>query len=155
MNTELAGKKVALIGGAGFIGHNLALKLKELGAEPHIVDSLQVNNLGAFTNGLDQNPNADLYVKFINERIGLLQKAGIPLHVVDARDYHLLTLHLTGIKPDIVVHLAAVAHANRANKNPYFTFDHNMRTLENALDAMRDAKPAQDLIGDFHRFALR
>ena len=141
MSNDLAGKKIALIGGAGFIGHNLALKLQGLGAEPHIIDSLQVNNLGAFTNGLDKNPNADLYVKFINERIALLQAAEIPMHVVDARDYHLLTLHLTGINPDVVVHLAAVAHANRANKNPYFTFDHSMRSLENALDAMRDAKP--------------
>ena len=30
----LKGKVVALMGGAGFIGHNLALRLKALGAEP-------------------------------------------------------------------------------------------------------------------------
>jgi nucleoside-diphosphate-sugar epimerase len=39
-----------------------------------------------------------------------------------------------------VVHLAAVAHANRANKDPYGTFDHSMRTLENSLDSVRDRK---------------
>lgn len=141
MSNELSGKRIALIGGAGFIGHNLALRLRELGAEPHVVDSLQVNNLGAFTHGTDQNPNAKLYVSFINERLELLRNSDIPLHVVDARDYHLLSPHLNSIEPDVVVHLAAVAHANRANKDPYHTFDHSMRTLENALDSIREKKP--------------
>ena len=35
------------------------------------------------------------------------------------------------------MHLAAVAHANRSNKDPFSTFDHSMRTLENALDWAR------------------
>ena len=88
VNIDLAGKRVALIGGAGFIGHNIALKLKQLGAEPHVIDSLQVNNLGAFTHHLNANPNDKLYVGFINERLDLLRQADIPLHIVDARDYH-------------------------------------------------------------------
>jgi nucleoside-diphosphate-sugar epimerase len=37
----------------------------------------------------------------------------------------------------VIVHLAAVAHANRSNKDPYSTFDHSLRTLENALDVAR------------------
>ena len=39
----------------------------------------------------------------------------------------------------MVVQLAAVSHANKSNKDPYNTFDHSMRTLENALDASRNA----------------
>ena len=134
------GTRVALIGGAGFIGHNLAIKLKELGAEPHVIDSLQVNNLGAFSSTSSVNGNSKLYVEFINERLASLHSNQIPLHIVDAREYHLLSMHLENIKPDVVVHLAAVAHANRANKDPYHTFDHSMRTLENALDAVRGNK---------------
>lgn len=141
MDGNIAGKRVALIGGAGFIGHNLAIELLERGADPHVIDSLQVNNLGAFTHGLDQNVNSSLYVEFINERLDMLRHAGIPLHIVDARDYQLLSPHLNGIQPDVVVHLAAVAHANRANKDPYHTFDHSLRTLENALDSIRERKP--------------
>jgi len=141
MNVDIRGKRVAIVGGAGFIGHNLALKLKELGAMPHIIDSLQVNNLGAFTADMAENSNSRLYVGFINERLDQLRKAEIPLHIVDARDYQLMSPHLAKIKPDVVVQLAAVAHANRANKDPYHTFDHSMRTLENALDSVKESKP--------------
>lgn len=130
---NLKGKKIALIGGAGFIGHNLALKLVELGADVHIIDSLQVNNLGAFSNVYD-DPNKALYLHVINDRLNLLRKASIPLHILDARDYHALTRCLSDIKPHVLVQLAAIAHANRANKDPFSTFDHSFRTLENALD---------------------
>ena len=33
-------KKILLVGGCGFIGHNLALELKKKGHEPYVVDSL-------------------------------------------------------------------------------------------------------------------
>lgn len=133
----LKNKRIALIGGAGFIGHNLALELKRHGADPHIVDALQVNNLGAFSNS-SADPNKELYIDFVYQRLEALREANIPLHVVDARDYHLLSRALNEIKPDIVVQLAAIAHANRSNKDPYTTFDHSFRTLENALDIARD-----------------
>ena len=37
-------RKILIIGGAGFIGHNLALKLKSLGAKVSILDGLTINN---------------------------------------------------------------------------------------------------------------
>lgn len=134
---KLKKKRVAIVGGAGFIGHNLALKLAELGAEPHVVDGLQVNNLGYYSSGYSANPNGERYIAFINERLALLRAAKVGLHVIDARDYHLVTQTLKNIQPDVVVHLAAIAHANRSNKDPFSTFDHSMRTLENVLDATR------------------
>jgi len=134
---QLQGRKIALIGGAGFIGHNLAITLSKLGAEVHVIDSLQVNNLGAFSNSHDDQ-NKVLYLHLINERLRLFREAEIPLHVLDARDYHALTRCLGDIKPQVLVQLAAIAHANRSNKDPYSTFDHSFRTLENALDYARD-----------------
>lgn len=131
-------RRIALIGGAGFIGHHLALALKRKGAEVHCIDSLQVNNLLAFAGGKSEIPNRDLYFKIVNRRLDLLREADIPIHVQDARDYHLLSPLLNHIKPHIIVHLAAVAHAGRANKDPNSTFDHSLRTLENALDSARD-----------------
>jgi len=58
---------------------------------------------------------------------------------MDARDYHALSRALGEIQPEVVIHLAAVSHAGRSNKDPYSTFDHSLRTLENALDFSRGA----------------
>lgn len=134
---SVKGKKVALIGGAGFIGHNLALELKKQGAEVSIVDGLAVNNLLYLNQSNVDMPNKEVYTSFINERLDLLKKNDIPLYVEDARDYIKLSKTLTEISPDVVVLLAAVSHANRSNKDPYTTFDHSFRTLENALDWSR------------------
>jgi nucleoside-diphosphate-sugar epimerase len=132
----MQGKKVALIGGAGFIGHHLALELVQRGAEVHVIDGLQVNNLlSLMTEGAE---NRELYTRMVNERLDLMRAAGVHLHPQDARDYHALSRLLAGtIKPHVIVQLAAVAHAGRSNKDPFSTFDHSLRTLENALDVAR------------------
>jgi nucleoside-diphosphate-sugar epimerase len=135
---KIAGRKITLIGGAGFIGHNLALHLDSLGAEVSIIDSLQVNNLASFSSTSDDSVNRNLYLSILNERQNLLQKANIPLFVQDARNYHALSRLIGKIEPEIVIQLAAVSHANKSNKDPYSTFDHSFRTLENALDACRE-----------------
>jgi nucleoside-diphosphate-sugar epimerase len=74
----------------------------------------------------------------LNKRLELLRAANIPLHILDARDYLKLSLTISEIKPQVIVHLAAVAHAGSSNKDPYSTFDHSLRTLENALDYARN-----------------
>ncbi|HWC77978.1 MAG TPA: NAD(P)-dependent oxidoreductase [Blastocatellia bacterium] len=138
MRNGMSGRRVALIGGAGFIGHNLALTLKRHGAMVDIIDSLQVNNLLTFASGNGGVSNSQLYVRIINERLDLLRDAGVPIHIQDARDYHALSRTLADIRPEVIVHLAAVSHAGRSNKDPYSTFDHSLRTLENALDYARN-----------------
>ena len=135
---KIEGRKITLIGGAGFIGHNLALHLQSLGAEVSIIDSLQVNNLASFSATSEDSVNRSLYLRILNERQRLLQEAQIPLFVQDARNYHALCRLINDIKPQVVIQLAAVSHANKSNKDPYSTFDHSFRTLENALDASRD-----------------
>ncbi len=131
-------KKIVLIGGAGFIGHHLALALSKNGAYVEVIDSLQINNLLTFASAGTNIPNRNLYYNLINERLNLLHEAGIPVHVQDAREYHGLSHVLAKIKPQVVVHLAAIAHAGTSNKDPFSTFDHSLRTLENALDYSRD-----------------
>ena len=135
---KIEGRKITLIGGAGFIGHNLALHLHSLGAEVSIIDSLQVNNLASFSATSEDSVNRSLYLRILNERQRLLQEAQIPLFVQDARNYHALCSLINDIQPQVVIQLAAVSHANKSNKDPYSTFDHSFRTLENALDASRD-----------------
>ena len=50
-------KKILLVGGCGFIGHNLAIKLVNRGHHVTIVDSLGVNNLLSFTDNEIKNKN--------------------------------------------------------------------------------------------------
>ena len=134
---DLSGKRIALVGGAGFIGHNLALELSRRGAHVEIVDGLEVNNLLHYIAVPPGTANRDLYLKILQQRLDLLREEGIPLHVQDARDYHALSSTLNEIEPELVVHLAAIAHATRSNKDPMSTFGHSTRTLENALDWSR------------------
>lgn len=134
---SLSSRNIVLVGGAGFIGHNFALELKKLGAHVTILDSLAVNNLYSFKQNKDTIPNSSLYLSIIEERLRLLKEAGIPVIEVDSRDYHKMCEVLGQIKPDTLVHLAAVAHANVSNKDPFSTFDHSLRTLENSLDIAR------------------
>lgn len=125
--------RIALIGGAGLIGHNIALRMKRKGHDVLIVDPLQINNKYALLG----NP---IYSAMIDERLALLAHAKIPIMHVDARDYHQLCAVLGPWRPDKIVHLAAIAHIDRSNKDPFSTFDHNLRTLENTLDIARSLK---------------
>lgn len=130
-------KHIAIIGGAGFIGHHMALRYCELGAEVSIIDGLQVNNLLSFSNSHNTISNRDFYVGFINERLELMRKKHIAMYIQDVRDYHATSHLLDRIQPNVIIHLAAVSHADRSNKDPYSTFDHSLRTLENTLDYAR------------------
>jgi len=136
----IQGRRVVLIGGAGFIGHNLALQLKALGAEVSVIDGLQVNNVLAFSSTDTKVANRAFYLAMLNQRLELLRKHNVPVYIQDARDYHALNRLLIDIAPQVVVQLAAVSHANKSNKDPFSTFDHSFRTLENALDCSRGFK---------------
>ena len=131
-------KKILLVGGCGFIGHNLAIHLKKMGADPVIVDSLAVNNILSFAD--NEIKNKKLYSSILNNRIELLNSNKIKLIIQDARDYHAISKIYQDINPDIIIHLAAVSHANKSNKDPHSTFDHSFRTLENTLDYAKKNK---------------
>ncbi len=130
-------KRVLLVGGLGFIGHNLAVKLKQ-DFEPIVVDGLNVNN---YLNFADPDiKNKDLYSSILHTRIKLLNKNNIKIIVQDARDYHQMSKIYNEYKPNTIIHLAAVSHATKSNKDPHNTFDHSLRTLENTLDIAKSNK---------------
>ena len=131
-------KKILIIGGAGFIGHHLAIELNKRNFLIDIIDGLVVNNLNTVIGNLDNLPNPDLSHSMLNDRFKLFKKNNISLHIQDARDYNALTMLINKISPNVIVHLAAVSHASRSNKDPFSTFDHSLRTLENALDNTRN-----------------
>ena len=129
-------KKVALIGGAGFIGHNLAITLKSRGHSVLVIDNLAVNNILSFTS---QNiKNRSIYWSMLNRRLDLLHENQIEVNIEDARNYNSMSMILDKFKPDTIIQLAAVSHANKSNKDPHTTFDHTLRTLENTLDIAKN-----------------
>ena len=140
-------RRIVLIGGAGFIGHNLAIALANLGAEVSVIDNLQVNNLVSFANIIPNLQYRSSYIRMLHQRLDLMHENNIKLYVHDARDYALLTHALyRQIKPQVIIHLAAVAHAGKSNKDPFSTFDHSLRTLENALDCARGLETLERFI---------
>lgn len=119
--------RIVIVGGAGFIGHHLAMDLKAHGHHPVVIDSLMINNL--FAPGHDE-----LHKRMLQSRLDLLASFCIDMIRLDARDYSMLSETVSSLEPDVIVHLAAVAHMDRSDKTPHTTFDHSLRTLENALD---------------------
>lgn len=115
--------KILTVGGGGFIGSHLA---RELSAHEVIaVDSLMVNNIYA------EEHFGELHSRILRDRIANF--AG-QLIIADARNYNILSPICKAAKPDVIIHLAAISHQGKAQKNPHTTFDHSLRTLENALD---------------------
>ena len=134
---KMKSKKILLVGGCGFIGHNLALNLKKLNHDVFVVDSLSINNLLSFTDSDIQNKS--LYTGILNNRIDLISKNKLIL-LCKMPEIIMYAPGSMKINPDIIIHLAAVSHANKSNKDPHTTFDHSLRTLENTLDFAKSKK---------------
>ena len=133
-------KKILITGGAGFIGHNLAIFLKKKKLDVTIVDGLNINNLEYLKKKYNEFPNPSLTKKILLKRLKLLKKSKIKFFKIDARNYKSLSKIINRSKAEIIIHLAAVSHANKSNKDPFNTFDHSFRTLENSLDNARSEK---------------
>ena len=138
--------RILLVGGCGFIGHNLSLELEKKGFQVFIIDSFGVNNIISLLDNKDNVPHPELSKKVLDERIELIKKTNCNLMVQDARDYHAISKKIDEINPEVVIQLAAVSHADRSNKTPYNTFDHSLRTLENVLDAIKFSKSVKQFI---------
>jgi nucleoside-diphosphate-sugar epimerase len=131
-------KKITILGGAGFIGHNLAIRLKSLGYQCQIIDSLEVNNLKAKKHTNVRNKT--LFNKVLHERFQLLKKSKINIIQNDLKKNSRFSKKIINFKPDIIIHLAAVSHANISNIDPEYTFDNSLITLMNTLKIIKKIK---------------
>lgn len=138
----LADQRILLVGGAGFIGHHLALACRAAGAEVMVADNLMVNNLVANAYGENAEHHA-LYQNFLADRFALMRGAGVVLRNADARILADLNLVFQEFRPTKVVHLAAISSAVEARKNPGLAFDLQLVTLRNALELARLAGVGQ------------
>ena len=105
-------KKIVLIGGAGFIGHNLAIDLKKQGHEIMIIEMLLIMSSPL----LIEIKNRKLYWSILNQRVDLLHEKNIEINVEDGRNYNALSMLVGPYKPDIIIQLAAVSHATSQTK---------------------------------------
>lgn len=111
-------KKIFLTGGAGFIGTKLINILSE-NNEILIYDNLNRNSI----------KNTDL-----------LSKKNVKLVQGDILDFCSLKDRVEGFKPNIVIHLAAVAGIDTVIKSPVNTMKVNMVGTYNLLEAIKDLK---------------
>lgn len=138
LRDKLKGQRILLIGGAGFIGHNLALELANMGAGVMVADNLMVNSLIENSFEPDRDPTQrGAYQDFLLSRFSLLRAAGVELRNCDARILADLGRVFEEYDPTKVVHLSAIASAVDAKAEPGLCFDLQLITLRNTLELVR------------------
>ena len=120
-------KKILLTGGAGFIGTKICNLLCEKN-EILIYDNLDRNSI----------KNTDL-----------LNNKNIKLVVGNILDYSLTKSTIDEFKPNIVIHLAAVAGIDTVIKNPVKTMKVNMIGTYNILECLKEHASKIDRFIDF------
>jgi len=135
---KIENSNVLLIGGAGFIGHSLAIELSKLGANVTIYDQLSVNNIVSLS--IERRPIIEVqpYGMLIQERLTLLKENDIEIIIGDGRDKYQLSRTLMGKNFDVVYLLAAVSHASRANADPLYAIDNSLVPFTNVITLLAD-----------------
>lgn len=116
----LAGRKVLVTGGLGFIGSNLALRLVREGARVCLCDAMIEGYGGNFEN-----------VREI--------RGDVEIHVSDVRDESAMAALVAG--REIVFHLAAQVSHVMSLSNPYPDIDINIKGTATLLEACRKYNP--------------
>jgi len=116
----LAGRKVLITGGLGFIGSNLALRLVRDGARVSLCDAMIEGYGGNFEN-----------VREI--------RSDLEIHVADVRDESAMAGLVAG--QDVVFHLAAQVSHVMSLSNPYPDIDINIKGTAALLEACRKHNP--------------
>jgi len=120
-------KKIFLTGGAGFIGSSICKLLCE-NNEILIYDNLSRNSI---------------------KDTSLLNKKNINLIQGDILNYPSLKKAVDDFKPNVIIHLAAIAGIDTVIKNPVNTMKVNMIGTYNILEAIKDYANSIDRFIDF------
>lgn len=120
-------RKLLVTGGAGFIGAAISRRLAELGYEVVIFD------------GCDHLPARPQpgHQHYLDLRYAPLREAEIIRG--DLRDASQIKESILKHRPEIVIHLAAIAVATTANKDSRAAIEHTMLGTANLLEAVKEA----------------
>jgi CDP-glucose 4,6-dehydratase len=125
LRSNLKGNKILVTGGAGFIGSHLTQELITKGYKVIVVDIKKPGKTYFFINKLDKK--ADY------QRIDITNRKKI-------------SLLFNRVKPDFVIHLAAVSIVDEAYDNPHKTFMTNVMGTVNILEECRKVKNLKGVI---------
>jgi len=120
-----AGKRVAITGGLGFIGSNLARRLVELGSEVLLIDSMVPDYGGNLFNVAD-----------IRDRLRI--------NFADIRDPYAMSYLVQG--QDVLFNLAAQVSHIDSMRDPYTDLEINCRSQLSLLEACRRHNPTVKVV---------
>lgn len=112
-------KKILITGGAGFIGSAVIKHFQQFDYEIFVIDNLSFGNR-AFINIPDEH-----------------------FFLVDILDRHKVDGIINKVKPNVILHLAAIHFIPYCNQHPYESSNINIQGTMNVLDAAAKAKPEQ------------
>ena len=134
-------KKVLILGGLGFIGHNLALHLKKKKYNVCIFDSLSVNNfLNIIFKAYTSQKIKERHLNFLLKRYELLKKEKIKTFILDIKNREKTSIEMSKFEPDVIVHLSSVSSSIISNQKPFLSYDNQIRSLLVALDWIKNSK---------------
>ncbi len=125
LHTKFKDKKVLILGGAGFIGSNLAIRLIELGAQVLIVDSMLPQYGG---NLLNLEPIQGKY----------------QINFSDIRDQHSLDYLVTNV--DIIFSMAGQTSHIESMSDPMTDLEINCRSQLSILESCRRHNPKVEIL---------
>ena len=107
-------QKILITGGLGFIGHNISIALQKIGFDVIIFDNYS------------HNINQHWHKIIINQRLDIIEKFGIPVIIGDTTQESQIEKNILELKPDKIIHTAAIPDARLSNKDPSAGFDQNL-----------------------------
>ncbi|PJE57912.1 MAG: 3-beta hydroxysteroid dehydrogenase [Candidatus Portnoybacteria bacterium CG10_big_fil_rev_8_21_14_0_10_36_7] len=118
-------RKIMIVGGAGFIGSKITLKLIDLGHNVFVYDR--------YFNFIETGRAK--YIKSLKKRLGTIGDSAVFINN-DVRNNKLLMSALLEYQPDTIVHLAQIPLANVSNKFSSEALDINFNGLVNIIKSI-------------------
>jgi nucleoside-diphosphate-sugar epimerase len=125
---------ILITGGCGFIGHHLALELSRRGENVTVFDDFR------FT--MDKT----VYRHFIETRLRKLEAARVPIIRGDATDVSDLAAAFERVRPEKVVHLAAIVSAAVCDRDPDRGFEINVHATQKILEILRRSRKIEQFV---------
>lgn len=114
---NIAGKRVVVTGGAGFIGSHTCELLLGQGAEVLALDNLATGHLANLNH--------------------LKSAAGLRFEELDVATGNALANAVESFKPDAIIHLAALVSVQESIVNPELNFERNVTATQRVIEAAR------------------